>query len=362
MKKTISAIMTLVLLLLLSIPALATDTGTLETSFTVVADNEGWITPESKDVPIYVIQIKMDLLRDLIGDTNEEQTDLESLYFDITSHQEKYNDVYVDEFGLLEAVKSDDPIIQKTVSLLKANLEKGLDVQSAFVVLPYEESQRKNDSSTHSIMLTRGDPNDPDYWKDNSYYWGTYLGQEIRYYYISISVSKPKANIGNRPSLWSNILNSVVKVAVDRLVGATMFDVVYSAICDIQTVLDAAVPVNYVFDSATEWVKSESVGTLTYKEVVLEDIDDKISGYAYYPWGTLEQIQFQTRIEVKYYAGLLNGSPNYPVVTSPYSDSIYVRSRYYLNYVSLFPILRQHYYYNGYHEYFESVDLSSTEF
>lgn len=316
------------------------------------------------NIDVYVTRIGENDLDEWYASSPNNLVSPDGIYDSSTNTSSLPDSAYVTTLAYAEAKASANPIMQRAFALLDDARAKGYDVHSMNIILPYNESQTSgNDIMANSVHSLNGeDPSDPNYWIENSYYWGTYQGQAIRYWFTSFSVSKPKSDVGSRPSTWRNVLSAVVKVAVDRLVGTTKFDTVYTAICDIQSVLGAATPANYTFDSATEWVRSETVGTLTYKDVLLEDIDNKVSGYAYYTWGSLQQLQFQTRFEVKYYAGLKNGSPDYPVVTSPYSASKYVRSRYYNDKNSLFPILRQYYNYAGYTMYSERVDLGSTAF
>ena len=326
---------------------------------TVYANDEDHRGISNDEIEVYMARISKDALHNNYDVNN--QIDFNKLHIDVKSGKNCPDEVLVTTLDYSTVMESNDPFFQRVKNMLDETRAKGFKVHSVIIVLPYTQDLSASDAADIA-QITRGDPSDPNYWIQNTTYWGTYQNQDIRYYFTSFSVSKPKANVGNRPSTWANILSAVAKIAVDRFCEAIFYDTVYKVITDIQSVLGAATPVNYTFDSATEWVKSESVGTLTYKEVVLEDINNKISGYAYYPWGSLQQLQFQTRIEVKYYAGLQNGSPYYPVVTSPYSNTKYVSSRYYSNKTALFPILRQYYNYVGYSLYSESVDIDSALF
>ena len=316
----------------------------------------------SKDeIEVYVTRISTETLSTKYLASEDNEIDFDRLRIDACATKNAANDTFVTTVDFSTLKNSTDPIMQRAMTLLNDTREQGWEVHAVNIVLPYDDSQELSLES-NMTRSTTGDPDDPNYWIENSTYWGTYQNQDIRYWFTSFSVSKPKANVGSRPSTWPSVLSAVVRVAVDRLVGLTPFDTVYSAITDVQSVLGAATPANYTSDSATEWVKSEIIGTLTYKDVLLEDIHDRVDGYAYYIWGSLQRLQFQTRLEVKYYAGLKNGSPDYPVITSPYSSSKYVNSRYYNNSSALFPILWEYYNYLGYTTYSESVDLASALF
>lgn len=347
MKKLISLCLALTMVFALSTNAFAYD---------LSQDNA------SKDeIEVYVTRISNETLSTKYLASADNEIDFDRLRIDACATKNTANDTYVTTVDYSTLKNSTDPIMQRAMTLLNTTREQGWEVHAVNIVLPYDDSQELSLESTMT-RATTGDPDDPNYWIENSTYWGTYQNQDIRYWFTSFTVSKPKANVGSRPSTWPSVLSAVVRIAVDRLVGLTRFDTVYSAITDVQSVLGAATPANYTFDSATEWVKSETIGTLTYKDVLLEDIHDRVDGYAYYIWGSLQRLQFQTRLEVKYYAGLKNGSPDYPVITSPYSSSKYVNSRYYNNSSALFPILWEYYNYLGYTIYSESVDLASALF
>lgn len=321
--------------------------------------NEEELIPVSEDLEIYLIRVSSEALSSNYFSTGTGGFDIDLLHNAANTSSSSPN-VSITKLDLSSLKKSADPILQRTLTLLHTTVSKGFVVHSVNIVLPYNESTSFQ-SALPGTSTKSNDPDDLDYWIDNTTYWGTYRGQDFRYIFHSFSISKPKADVANTPSTWPNILSAVVKVAVDRFIESTKFDTIYNVISDIQSVLGAATPTNYIFDSDLEWVKSETVGTLTYMDIFLEDIDDKISGYAYYIWGSLQQLQYQTRLEVKYYGGSEGGSPIYPTVTSPYSTMKFVKSRYY-NLSSVFSILREYYDYFGYTMYSESVDLNSITF
>ena len=326
---------------------------------TAFAYNEDKNISFNEEIEVYLTRLSESTL--IKEYSTNGQIDFDKLRVDVESGKTRSNEIHVTKLEYAKIKESSSPIILRLIDSLDETRAKGYEIHSVIIVLPSVQGSYDKENANDEL-INRGNPNDPNYWIQNTTYWGTYQNQDIRYYYSSISVSKPKANVGNRPSTWPSILSAFVRIAIDSFFENTYLDTLYETITNIQSVLGAATPVNYVFDSATEWVKSETVGTLTNKEVVLEDIDNKISGYAYYPWGSLQRLQFQTRVEVKYYAGIQNGSPSYPVVTSPYSKSRFVESRYYSNSTLLFPILRQYYNYYLYSMYTERVDLDSALF
>ncbi len=360
MKKVILYVLMLSMILSMGVPASASrKDDLLPSSRTEFHPNNDYID-HIDDVKIYLTRISEKSLLDNYS-LSDESIDFDRLLNDIGSEKIDEKKMSVKTLSFSELRESTNPIIQRAYSQLLETYEKGMGVHAINIILPNDNYSGSGDMKN---MTKSGsdDPNDPAFWYNNSIYWGTYQGQDIRYTYTSFSISKPKTDVANRPSNWPGILGAVVKVGFERWVETTLFDTVYKTISDIQSVLGSAVPLNYTIDPTTEWVKAETVGTLTYRDVFLEDIDNIVSGYAYYLWGSLQSIQFQTRIEVKYYAGYYNGAPYYPVVTSPYSNSQFVNSRYFNNSMALFPILRQYYDSFGYTIYTERLDISSILF
>ncbi len=304
--------------------------------------------PEIFKKDIYITYIDINLYDQI----DVESIDYVSIYNESkegVSVQNKNSSVNVNKLSKEEVkikYKKKDPIIATALQRIAETEESGLMVKSMNIILP----QNNNGMSVMS---------DADYWRSNTTYWGSYLGQEFRYYFSTLSVGTGLVNAKSTPSKWSDILPAAVRIVIDRLIGTTKLDTVYGIINDVSTVIGAAAtPVNVYFDSTKEYVKGESKGTLSEKHIVVQDINNKIQGHSFYPWGSVAHLSYQDRMEVKYFEGIKNGAPSYPVKTTPYSSAKIVTSTNYNNTGVLFPKVREYYNYVGYQCYYEYVQMN----
>lgn len=142
-----------------------------------------------------------------------------------------------------------------------------------------------------------------DYWEQNSIYWGYGYGHNWRYMIFQTSVeSDPQLDyIDQHPSTWSAIESGIFKVFVERTLDGISGGV-WSVITDMATILQEANPTNYTFNAVQgEEISSGASGFVYHKDIIIEDTLDKVDGYNYWPWGTVEKLETITIIKVKWW-------------------------------------------------------------
>jgi len=62
-------------------------------------------------------------------------------------------------------------------------------------------------------------------------------------------------------------------------------------------------PISVEYSTAGGYLKAKVSGTLYIRTILIKDVLDRIPGYAYYDWGTTEQLKAKLKIDAKWPIG-----------------------------------------------------------
>lgn len=262
------------------------------------------------------VQTHDDLLNSIISlDDAKKITDVVDIYFTFVD-SEMYDFVVSDETDFVGLYHADPKASHFTTESLGEFAVKKLEklevnkrIDEPIVRRALERAQKMmalgNEVAYINVFLpkTSIEPTRADYWEQNSIYWGYGYGHHWRYYYMQTSVnSNPQLGpISQHPSNWPAIRAAMFKVLVDRVVDGVTSGA-WSVVTDMASILSAANPTNYTFSPAQgEELSAGSTGFIFHKDIVIQDTLNKISGYNYWPWGTVERVELDNYIRVKWW-------------------------------------------------------------
>lgn len=214
-----------------------------------------------------------------------------------------------------------------------------------------------------SAMSTNGNANDTSYWESNCSSLGTYNGYKFLYSEVSVGVETSEVTPGNiSGSLkWSEIAKKAVQAAADHYVKNEFYKVVKAASNSLSTVFSIyESPLAITYSASSGYVKAKVSGDLYMRTVYIRDDLNRISGYAYYTWGTTEKLSVALRVTAKYpYKKNASGTyeyryPSYTFLTqNSNTPGYYGNTTFYSSVISLYRNT------SGYFVHNESIDVNS---
>ncbi len=149
-----------------------------------------------------------------------------------------------------------------------------------------------------SKTLAAGDPDDPQYWYDNSTTLCYYAGYNIRYIESELNIDAkviPEGDVIGSLSpqmTWGSLLASTLSFACDVFLPSGASEVV-STITGVSSIIGsvATVPSQTTLSqvSGSLQIYYTTLGTYYVRTILIEDKNDRIPGYAFYSWGTTER-------------------------------------------------------------------------
>ncbi len=154
-----------------------------------------------------------------------------------------------------------------------------------------------------SVTKSSNDPNDPSYWEKNAEYLGSYEGYKFLYIESEARVESSWVEAGNVTSglNWTDIFTYKLEYAMDKYVKNAIYDTAKLISSTISTMIGFyETPFSVTYGSTEGDIQSKVKGTLYARTVFIEDKLDRISGYAYYSWGSTQMFDPTLLVEVTY--------------------------------------------------------------
>lgn len=220
-----------------------------------------------------------------------------------------------------------------------------------------------------SKTLAAGDPDDPQYWYDNSTTLCYYAGYNIRYIESELNIDPKVIPSGEvvkslSPQMtWGALLSSTLSFACDVLLPSGASEVV-STITGVSSIIGsvATVPSQTTLSQASGiQIYYTMGGTYYVRTILIEDKNDRIPGYAFYSWGTTERANIIVNFSGKK-PKVQNSSGTWeyePYTAQPVQKNILTPNHGSTSVTYLSELIRLYENESGYFTYNEQLDLNS---
>lgn len=156
----------------------------------------------------------------------------------------------------------------------------------------------ENNDNTYSVS----NADDPEAWADYFTFYN-YSGYKFLYSESEISVTTPWVEPDNLSVSfnWGNLLQCIVEsVITAKLESASkVMSGAYGAFSSILGSITTPLSITYGVASEGELLNRVK-GIVYTRTIFIEDKNDRVSGYLYYPWGTVEQAQLQLGVSATF--------------------------------------------------------------
>lgn len=167
-------------------------------------------------------------------------------------------------------------------------------------------------------MVSTNNADDPAYWESTFTLLGIYDNYKFLFMESSMSVeTKNWVTPGNiSPSLkWDAIAKKSFETVLDHYVKDVFIGQIRSTLNALSTffgMFDA--PLAVAYGSSEGYIKGEVSGDLYMRTIYIQDKLDRMPGYAYYQWGTTEQLKATLAIKAKWPTSVRpGGTYNYAI-------------------------------------------------
>ncbi len=190
-----------------------------------------------------------------------------------------------------------------------------------------------------------------------------YNGYKFLYLESSLSVETTPAEPGNVGTFrWGTLVTKLFKLVCDIKVKNEIYQSISAAsgrLSDFYGLYDP--PYDVVYSNSRGYLKLWISGDLYTRTILISDNLNRISGYAYYGWGTLERFRGRTKADSKWPTNQLpSGVYEYDTRTYTYPDWNEVKSPGFYGNTTLYTSVINFYKNTlGYFTHVESVDLDS---
>lgn len=265
------------------------------------------VSTDLKDIPIYIttsIELSNKLNKEDISGVIDEHLKnkhlLDEYKYNYSTDSDRGNESLLNienpnyRIEELSLTKREDiytnPLFSDTLARAQEMIEGGADVK---YIIFYVRDQRG--VGTNNI-------NDPDYWLYHTSHLCTYNGYNFRFlestiYFESSEVTEN--NIGSHTT-WPRIIGATVRSAIDAFSSGavatinTTFGIIEHFTGAIVT------PLNVTYSQLTDFIKYSVSGNIYLRTIVISDNQNRIPGYAYYPWATAEEAGISLRVRMNY--------------------------------------------------------------
>ena len=201
-------------------------------------------------------------------------------------------------------------------SVLSRAFRLAQENQSDYIILYLPNSG----SDSNSIMRSN-DPNDESYWTQNTNYLNYKNGYIFRYLDAETSVNTNYFTPDNLSGSlnWQTIATMGVKLAAKYYKNGQFIQTVTSAIDSLSNIIDIYnPPISVTYSNATgSSLRSKASGTCYVRDIFIRDNLDRISGFLYYSWATVEYselyLRTETRWPISYSAGAYHYAEGYNI-------------------------------------------------
>lgn len=303
MKKVIALVVCCVLFLS-SFSTSFANSASVENGVTKTTENEVDINSTLLDTPLFIIQSKEPLLEKDRAFLDTEIADKRAIYdssavnmqWVISLGVNKEIEVILVGKDYLNSIYS-TPALRSTYNQVVDLLGSGIVVRSIKVYFVGSSAD-----SIEKVLERSGNYNDPTYWESLYPEVGTYNGYKMLYGETEIDVETPLLEEDNITSSfqWSTFLSKSIKsLGMMAISGNNTYvtiglDTVSNMLGSVQS------PMSVTYGVGGGYIKHKVVGTLYVRTIFIRDLDNRVNGYAYYDWGTVEQTKLQQHLESKY--------------------------------------------------------------
>lgn len=253
-----------------------------------------------------------------------------------------------------------DPTYSSALMYLVTLAESGANID--YINLYTKENFYFSNGSM-STLSTTSNADSEEYWESNFDYLGTYEGYKFLYSEISAPFSYDEVEPGNLSSAfnWGNfLLSDLTSAATFCLAGQSITANIFSGL--ILAMFDSiSTPLSVTFAQATDSiVRAWSQGVLYIRTIYIQDLLDRASGYAYYPWGTTQQAEIYFGIRAIYpVSQRTSSSYNYESAVGQSEKITVATPRFTPGSLLYSKILEYYELTTGYYTYSEIIDLNT---
>ncbi len=357
MKKYVSIMLIVCLLLVTSRSSIAAET--LSEVYQINNTTASVKTVETiSNIPVYVTYIddsiggNIEAIKEEANETlNNANIELKSGSFSIEEKGENEKSTICienNEFKIVrvsDAGKTsllDNPLFVNTFNRVNEMVEKGTKVSYLNFYLP----ETSTILSENSAKAATGGIDDPAYWESNYNSFGTYSGYKFLYLEAASGVETSEVTPGNLSAAlkWNEIAKKTLEAVLDHYVKGDFYKAVKAVSNALSTVFSIYhSPLTVTYGASSGYVKAKVSGDLYLRTILIRDDKDRISGYAYYPWGSTERFAAALRVDAKYpYYQNASGTflYDYPSYTYPtqysYTPGYYGNSTIYSSIIDLY--------------------------
>lgn len=251
------------------------------------------------DIPIFIVNSETNITEDIKEDINksiDEYSGNKAYEFtDKSNEKEIIKDNYtineLTDNEKIDVVNND--LFSETFSQVKRMKENGIIVKNI----------KFYSKESNGIELMSDKMNDPAYWEKVANYLGKYNGYKFLYMESSLAVKTDVVELDKTNALfdWGKFLTSIASSSMNMVVDgiSTEVSIVKEAISNIMGSMPQPVKVK-IKDASESELKTYLEGDVYIRTVLIRDLDNRVEGYAYYPWGTTGQSILKQWVDIKY--------------------------------------------------------------
>ena len=362
--KNVTALALCCVLILSSFSTAFANNTPVKNGVTETAENGVDINSTLLDIPLFIIQSKEPLLEEDRAFLDTAIADKYTIYDSNAVNVQWYISMGVNKEVEVTLVGKDylnsiysTPSLRSTYRQVADLLCSGIAVKSIKTYFVGSSAD-----SIEKMLERSGNYNDPTYWESLYPEVGIYQGYKMLYGETEIDVETQLLEEDNITSSfqWSTFLSKSIKsLGMMAISGNNTYvtiglDTVSNILGSVQS------PMSVTYGIGGGYIKHKVVGTLYVRTIFIRDLDNRVNGYAYYDWGTVEQTKLQQHLESKYpisqrtpttynYLNKSGDGTMYTKATSNFYISSGIKQKVYNAYKNT----------SGYFPYIETLDVSS---
>ncbi len=264
--------------------------------------------------------------------------------------KDAYEIIEVEKFSKVDIITN--PLYKRTFMRVQELVEQGKKVNYINIFLNRPDA-----------MTLSNDPDDPEYWEEHCVYLGTYNNYKFLYLESALNVESSWVTPGNiGTSLkWNEIAQKTLEAVLGHYVKDRFYKAVKAAANGLSTFFSFFdTPLSVTYSSSGGYLKAKVSGDLYVRTIFIQDKLDRVSGYAYYDWGSTEQFKAHLKVDAKWPTSVRpGGTYNYEYGTYTYgaqysnTPGFYGNSTLYSSIISLYENT------TGYFTHIETIDVYS---
>ena len=217
-----------------------------------------------------------------------------------TSNQENSRQLNftTENFSIVEMSANDKEALLNN-PIFTPSLQRAYEIYNSELNLDYVNILMKSDVGNAAVTAAGG-LDSAEYWESNYEYLGTYNSYKFLYSETAYSVSTNNVKPGNVTASfnWGTFLSKTLASAASLITDSSTTTVQIASAIISNIVGSTTTPLSVTYGAASDSSLLTRVqGHIYTRSVFLEDKLDKFSGYAYYYYGSCEQIRLYQFID-----------------------------------------------------------------